>query len=65
MQTAATTPSPCNNECIMDPVTHFCQGCYRTIEEIIRWSFFSPDEKKEILKKVENRKMSLKKGSKE
>ncbi|OGV08302.1 MAG: hypothetical protein A3J84_00465 [Ignavibacteria bacterium RIFOXYA2_FULL_37_17] len=65
MQTAATPSSPCNNECIMNPVTHFCQGCFRTIEEIIRWSFISPDEKNEILQKVEIRKISLKKESKE
>jgi len=61
MQTNTNQVSPCNNECIIDPVTHFCKGCFRTMEEIIRWSFISSKEQNEILQKVENRKSSLKK----
>ncbi len=29
--------SPCINVCNMDAATGFCQGCYRTIEEIQGW----------------------------
>jgi len=61
MQSTTTPESPCNNECIIDPVTHLCKGCFRTMEEIIRWSFLSSEERNEILQKVEKRKSSLKK----
>ena len=29
--------SPCIGVCAMDEATGFCQGCYRTIEEIQGW----------------------------
>jgi predicted Fe-S protein YdhL (DUF1289 family) len=61
MQSTISPESPCNNECIIDPVTHLCKGCFRTIEEIIRWSFISDKERNEILLKVEKRKSSPKK----
>ena len=31
-------PSPCINVCKMSPVTGLCEGCLRTIDEIIAWS---------------------------
>ncbi len=61
MQSDVTVVSPCNNNCIMNPTTNYCNGCFRTIEEIIHWSFISSNEKNEILQIVENRKESLKK----
>ena len=30
--------SPCINLCQMDAATGLCQGCLRTIDEIISWS---------------------------
>lgn len=50
--------SPCNKNCIIDPVTHFCKGCFRTIEEIIQWAHCSIEIKSQILKEVEMRKFS-------
>lgn len=29
--------SPCIGVCAMDEATGFCQGCYRTIDEIKLW----------------------------
>ena len=29
--------SPCVNLCQMDDVTGWCEGCGRTIDEIVRW----------------------------
>lgn len=48
--------SPCNKNCIIDPMTHFCKGCFRTIEEIIQWAHCSTEIKSRILKEVETRK---------
>ncbi|HEY0562951.1 MAG TPA: DUF1289 domain-containing protein [Methylophilus sp.] len=29
--------SPCIGVCSMDDLTGFCQGCYRTMQEIQQW----------------------------
>ena len=51
--------SPCNKNCIMDSQLHLCRGCYRTLNEIARWSFYSEEERNEINKKIEERKRYL------
>jgi len=40
--------SPCINVCVLDN-SGFCKGCFRTVEEITRWSAASNDEKLEIV----------------
>ena len=59
MQIKAGPASPCNKACIMDPATHLCKGCYRTIEEIVRWQYLSPEEKTNVLQLAEKRKTSI------
>ncbi len=59
MQINTTPNSPCNKDCIMDQETHYCKGCYRTIEEIIRWQFLTTEEKNNILVLTEQRKKSI------
>ena len=59
MYTAQSQISPCNKNCIMDPVTKLCKGCFRTIDEIIQWSHLSNGERNEILKLAESRKDKL------
>lgn len=56
-------PSPCNNSCIMDFQTKLCKGCFRTIEEIISWSNISSEEKRQIIEKVQSRKVLIPKHS--
>lgn len=34
----ATVPSPCVSLCQMNQATGFCNGCLRTIDEIVAWS---------------------------
>jgi uncharacterized protein len=41
----AAVPSPCNSVCTMDPVTGWCQGCRRSIDEIVGWSVMSDADK--------------------
>ncbi len=38
-----TVASPCINICQMDQTTGLCRGCFRTLDEIARWS--SMDER--------------------
>ncbi len=40
--------SPCNSVCRVDARTGFCEGCLRTIDEIIAWSTLSDDEKRDV-----------------
>jgi uncharacterized protein len=44
--------SPCINVCSMDATTGFCQGCYRTIEEIQGWWDLNFEQKAEVIKKT-------------
>jgi predicted Fe-S protein YdhL (DUF1289 family) len=30
--------SPCLNLCQMDPASGLCRGCFRTLDEIARWT---------------------------
>ena len=33
----ADAASPCVNVCVIDPATHWCIGCGRTLDEIAGW----------------------------
>ncbi|PJZ27048.1 hypothetical protein CH352_08050 [Leptospira hartskeerlii] len=55
--------SPCIKICNMDYDTGLCEGCYRTLEEIGRWTMYTEDERKSIRLKIEERKISLGKPS--
>ncbi|MBI5108544.1 MAG: DUF1289 domain-containing protein [Rhodocyclales bacterium] len=51
--------SPCVDLCRMDGADEFCIGCYRTLDEIVRWANASDDEKREILAAVAQRRGRL------
>ena len=40
----------------MDPLTGFCIGCTRTIDEIRDWIISNPDERNAILAKITERR---------
>jgi predicted Fe-S protein YdhL (DUF1289 family) len=48
--------SPCIRECMLDPETDVCLGCYRTIAEIMAWPQSSDEERRRILEKAEERR---------
>jgi uncharacterized protein len=41
-------PSPCISVCRIAAVTGTCEGCYRTLDEIGRWSRATEEEKRAI-----------------
>ena len=41
--------SPCVKLCVVHPEERICVGCYRSIEEISRWSRMTPDERLAIM----------------
>ena len=47
--------SPCIGVCAMDEVTGFCQGCYRTIEEIKQWWDLDNTQKQLVVQKSNER----------
>jgi len=47
--------SPCINICRIQPDTGWCEGCKRTVEEIMAWPVASDAEKRSILKRLPDR----------
>jgi len=48
--------SPCINVCRLDDTNQYCVGCFRTKEEILKWTRVT-DEDREIIKVLaKNRK---------
>lgn len=45
---AGKLPSPCISLCVMSPRTGLCEGCLRTIDEIIDWSGATENRKRAI-----------------
>ncbi len=41
-------PSPCISLCQMDAPTGLCTGCWRTIDEIVKWGAMNDEEKQEV-----------------
>jgi hypothetical protein len=39
----------------MHPTRGYCEGCFRTIDEIAGWSQFSPNEKRRVLAALRDR----------
>ena len=48
--------SPCIDVCRMNPETGFCDGCFRTIDEIAAWASCDDDEKRAVLARAGSRR---------
>lgn len=59
--TRAETDSPCIRVCVVHPEARICTGCYRTTDEISRWSRMSQQERQEIMAELPGRAPQLKK----
>ncbi|MDQ3272689.1 MAG: DUF1289 domain-containing protein [Pseudomonadota bacterium] len=53
-------PSPCNSVCRMSTLTGWCEGCFRTREEIAAWAQCSDAGKREVWTLIEQRTAALK-----
>lgn len=49
-------PSPCVNVCRMSPLTGWCEGCLRTLDEIAAWSTLSDDGKRAVWARLDERR---------
>lgn len=52
-------PSPCINLCQMAPATGLCQGCLRTIDEIVAWGTASDDYKRAVWVEIRRREAEI------
>jgi len=50
-----TVPSPCISICRMDATTGWCEGCFRTLDEIVAWGRASDADKLAIWQHIEAR----------
>jgi hypothetical protein len=52
-------PSPCINVCRMVPETGLCEGCLRTIDEIVAWGAASDDYKRAVWAEIRRREAQI------
>jgi uncharacterized protein len=45
-------PSPCLSVCRINPASEWCEGCFRTLDEISAWSRLSDDAKRDVWRAI-------------
>jgi predicted Fe-S protein YdhL (DUF1289 family) len=53
--------SPCIKICVVHPEERICTGCYRTIDEITKWSRLSPEARRDVMEALPGRASRLQK----
>lgn len=53
--------SPCVRVCVVHPEARICTGCFRTVDEIARWSKMTAEERREIMADLPDRAPMLRK----
>ena len=56
--------SPCIKVCEMMPEVGLCRGCFRTQDERDWWVAYNDDQRREVLRRCDQRGEALKKGEK-
>jgi uncharacterized protein len=51
-------PSPCIGVCRLHPIHSWCEGCYRTVDEITVWRNASDADKRQIMAQVAQRQQA-------
>ena len=51
--------SPCIGVCSIDETSGYCQGCYRTIEEIKGWWNMSRPQQEKLVVELEERQQQV------
>ena len=51
-----TVPSPCLSICMMDNASSYCEGCFRSLDEIRDWMIMDRDEKLAVLAQLDQRR---------
>jgi predicted Fe-S protein YdhL (DUF1289 family) len=53
---SGAAPSPCVSVCRIDPATGWCEGCWRTIDEIAQWGLLDEGERLAVWAELARRK---------
>ena len=56
---SGVTPSPCVRECELDPGHADLPGCLRTMQEIQRWSSRGANERRDVFRRIQVRRVSI------
>jgi uncharacterized protein len=48
-------PSPCTSICKVDSATEFCEGCFRTLDEIAAWGRLDDESKRAVWQLIAQR----------
>ena len=51
--------SPCTKNCSLNTSTNICEGCGRTLDEIIEWTRMIDEEKQQVMKRLSETQISL------
>jgi len=51
--------SPCVSVCVIDDENGFCQGCFRTVDEIQGWWDLENAQKKQIIEEASKREAAV------
>ena len=49
--------TPCNKVCVIDPKLEICIGCYRTLDEITRWSSMTTNERNVVMERIKKERL--------
>ena len=52
IQSTETPPSPCISICRMSDDTTYCEGCWRSLDEIGGWAQRNDDEKRAVWQRI-------------
>ena len=52
---ADSVPSPCVSLCRVDAHSHWCEGCFRTLDEISKWSRLNAPGKRRVWQAIGQR----------
>jgi len=48
--------SPCISICVMNPSSGWCEGCYRTLDEIAGWSSYTAARQWQVIEHTRRRR---------
>lgn len=54
--------SPCKKVCLVDPGHSICVGCFRTLDELGRWTAMSSDERLAVKHDLKRREAAYRAG---
>jgi hypothetical protein len=55
--------SPCTNVCRMNEANGWCEGCFRTIDEIVAWAALDDGARLAVWRQLDARRRSAEDGS--